>query len=415
MSDMQKDPTMDDILASIRQIISDEDNDGSADSGASAVAAAPKPQEPQFHAHDEDEGPDNSTAERLDIEAVLSQFATGGGMDTSSDFAESPANTAGPSQPAATIDDMEIVDFTASQEPAPRQLSPPPSQPMPWPTAPTEEITPAPVDNYTSAANILDAPSNSGGSFGGDDNYFIVMDDASDSLSPPENPTIFPTVSDEVSIEFPHSPPQDSHAAMDRDTKQIEDALANIVRDDAQAANMPFPTSATMPNQQVGNATTLTNNSPSQYVDFFQKEPTQPTPEQTASTPVEEYQAPEMDTPTPPQMETEREPMAALPPITAISSAPISRAETRQRVDETTAHGSHPEFSPLASKSVTNAAATTIGNLFAELEVSGDKTIEAIIRELLRPLLKEWLDNNLASIVDEKVESEIRRIARLAR
>jgi cell pole-organizing protein PopZ len=34
------------------------------------------------------------------------------------------------------------------------------------------------------------------------------------------------------------------------------------------------------------------------------------------------------------------------------------------------------------------------------------------VRELLRPLLKDWLDQHLAAIVQAKVEEEVERLAR---
>ena len=40
------------------------------------------------------------------------------------------------------------------------------------------------------------------------------------------------------------------------------------------------------------------------------------------------------------------------------------------------------------------------------------RTLEDVVRELLRPLLKEWLDQNLPRIVEAKVEEEVHRIAR---
>ena len=36
--------------------------------------------------------------------------------------------------------------------------------------------------------------------------------------------------------------------------------------------------------------------------------------------------------------------------------------------------------------------------------------LEAMIREMLRPILKQWLDDNLPEIVDEHVKREISRI-----
>ena len=42
----------------------------------------------------------------------------------------------------------------------------------------------------------------------------------------------------------------------------------------------------------------------------------------------------------------------------------------------------------------------------------GGMTIEAMIREMLRPMLKDWLDENLPALVERTVEKEIARISR---
>ncbi|MFN7179547.1 PopZ family protein [Hyphomonas sp.] len=60
-------------------------------------------------------------------------------------------------------------------------------------------------------------------------------------------------------------------------------------------------------------------------------------------------------------------------------------------------------------------AAGALGKLISKMEVSGDNTIEGLVKELLKPMIKEWLDANLATIVEEKVEAEVQRIARMAR
>ena len=44
--------------------------------------------------------------------------------------------------------------------------------------------------------------------------------------------------------------------------------------------------------------------------------------------------------------------------------------------------------------------------------VGNGTTVEGIMREMLRPLLKEWLDENLPSVVERMVEKEIARISR---
>lgn len=43
---------------------------------------------------------------------------------------------------------------------------------------------------------------------------------------------------------------------------------------------------------------------------------------------------------------------------------------------------------------------------------SGETSLESLTRDLLRPMLKEWLDNNLPPIVEAMVEREITRITK---
>ncbi len=43
---------------------------------------------------------------------------------------------------------------------------------------------------------------------------------------------------------------------------------------------------------------------------------------------------------------------------------------------------------------------------------SGGPTLEDITRDLLRPMIAAWLDENLADIVRSRVDEEIERIAR---
>jgi len=58
-------------------------------------------------------------------------------------------------------------------------------------------------------------------------------------------------------------------------------------------------------------------------------------------------------------------------------------------------------------------AASAFGSLSSALLMPKDgRTLEDVVRELLRPLLKEWLDQNLPRIVEAKVEEEVHRIAR---
>ncbi|MGE5200531.1 MAG: DUF2497 domain-containing protein [Acidobacteriota bacterium] len=45
----------------------------------------------------------------------------------------------------------------------------------------------------------------------------------------------------------------------------------------------------------------------------------------------------------------------------------------------------------------------------------GPQTIEGLVRDMLRPLLKEWLDSNLPDIVERIVHEEVDRLVRASR
>ncbi len=60
------------------------------------------------------------------------------------------------------------------------------------------------------------------------------------------------------------------------------------------------------------------------------------------------------------------------------------------------------------------AASAAFGTLTRSVRVSDDEgqTLEAMVENMLRPLVKDWLDANLSRIVEEKVEYEVQRLAR---
>jgi len=60
-----------------------------------------------------------------------------------------------------------------------------------------------------------------------------------------------------------------------------------------------------------------------------------------------------------------------------------------------------------------SAAAITdlVATIGADASIGGsDKTLEQLTKELLRPLLKEWLDANLPGTVERIVREEIERV-----
>lgn len=70
----------------------------------------------------------------------------------------------------------------------------------------------------------------------------------------------------------------------------------------------------------------------------------------------------------------------------------------------------------LISETTDTAVATAFGQLASTLLTrSGNtRTLEELVQEMLRPMLKSWLDANLPTIVEELVRQEIERTARKA-
>lgn len=98
----------------------------------------------------------------------------------------------------------------------------------------------------------------------------------------------------------------------------------------------------------------------------------------------------------------------------AIEAAPPPR---RQALPAPAARALAPAESAMLSAPTTRAAVGALARLAGSLRVADtpNQTIEGVVRELLKPMLKDWLDHNLPAIVEAKVEAELDRIARLAR
>jgi cell pole-organizing protein PopZ len=70
----------------------------------------------------------------------------------------------------------------------------------------------------------------------------------------------------------------------------------------------------------------------------------------------------------------------------------------------------------IASQLIEPATDAAVRHTFSKLNNLGFSnqglTIDAMVRDMLRPLLKEWLDENLPHVVERMVEKEIARISR---
>ena len=68
------------------------------------------------------------------------------------------------------------------------------------------------------------------------------------------------------------------------------------------------------------------------------------------------------------------------------------------------------EEAPLISENVAASVKSSFGALHGGMGISSSSTIEGLMSEMLRPMLKEWLDENLPETVERLVREEIQRI-----
>jgi uncharacterized protein len=104
---------------------------------------------------------------------------------------------------------------------------------------------------------------------------------------------------------------------------------------------------------------------------------------------------------------TEPDVMFAEPPEP--ESAPPSAAPTARPVQAVAAQPAEP---PMLSATATAAVDAAFNSLAQTVLVHNAKTLEDLVKEMLRPMLKSWLDDNLPNMVERLVRAEIERVSR---
>ena len=67
---------------------------------------------------------------------------------------------------------------------------------------------------------------------------------------------------------------------------------------------------------------------------------------------------------------------------------------------------------PLLAPTTSAAVDSAFNALAHTVLVNNARTLEDLVREMLRPMLKSWLDDNLPTMVERIVKAEIDRVAR---
>jgi cell pole-organizing protein PopZ len=64
------------------------------------------------------------------------------------------------------------------------------------------------------------------------------------------------------------------------------------------------------------------------------------------------------------------------------------------------------------SPSTTAAVSAAFHSLATTVMTENSRTIEDLVREMMRPMLKHWLEENLPGLVERMVRAEIERVSR---
>jgi len=78
------------------------------------------------------------------------------------------------------------------------------------------------------------------------------------------------------------------------------------------------------------------------------------------------------------------------------------------------ARASRPAFGGerLMSPDVDSSVSSAFDRLSRSLSTTGAGSMDDMVRDMLRPMLKQWLDDNLPTLVERLVRAEIERVAR---
>ena len=153
----------------------------------------------------------------------------------------------------------------------------------------------------------------------------------------------------------------------------------------------------------------------------YQTEPqlvARPAPEPPVRAPVEPPRRPAPPVQTAPVQTHVPQPVLQQPvpqPAARPAPQPVVQQAAVQQVAKQVAMSQADAVNTIVSETTTAAASKAFQSLTQKVKVTQSaegKTIEDIVTELLRPMVREWLDAHLAGIVEEKVEAEVKRLAR---
>ncbi|WEF50231.1 DUF2497 domain-containing protein [[Pseudomonas] carboxydohydrogena] len=106
--------------------------------------------------------------------------------------------------------------------------------------------------------------------------------------------------------------------------------------------------------------------------------------------------------------------------LTEQMAVPAAAAEGFQKVEphddleitDSPPPASKAEEAPVLSATTAKAVESAFNSLATTVLSNNARTLEDLVKEMLRPMLKSWLDDNLPTLVERIVKAEIERVAR---
>ena len=111
----------------------------------------------------------------------------------------------------------------------------------------------------------------------------------------------------------------------------------------------------------------------------------------------------------------DEEPVAALPPEPPAPAAEPQPTPVRfepPQAQPQPAFASVPDMASLLSDQASSVVTNAFGQLASTVLSNNARTLEDLVKDMLKPMLKTWLDDNLPTMVERLVRTEIERVAR---
>jgi uncharacterized protein len=198
----------------------------------------------------------------------------------------------------------------------------------------------------------------------------------------------------------------------DDDTKSPQVAAPAAQSQAAQPAPAPAPAPAVPPRNPAARPTLVEPNA------FDTPPPAPPEPEPAPVPPVNEIgedAAPDILELTESMTASVPEPSAPGPEMEAPSAPQFRTIDGNSDIgfdDEPPPRAIRDPQPQLLSRTTSAAVDSAFNTLAQTVLVQNARTLEDLVREMLRPMLKGWLDENLPGMVERLVRAEIERVSR---